>query len=384
LKKLAIVITHPIQYYAPWFQLLAKEKNLGLKVFYTWSQSAQKVKDSGFGKEIKWDIPLLEGYEYEFVENTSKNPSDQHFFGIKNPNLIKKLEKFQANAILIFGWNFQSHLQVIRYFKNKIPIYFRGDSNLLDERKSLKTLLRRIWLRFVYSHITKAFYVGTNNKNYYLKHGLKQNQLIFAPHAIDNERFSLNFEQNKEQAQIWKKEIGIKENHLTFLFIGKFEEKKAPEILLQIAEKQKDKEISFLFVGNGILEKQLKEKAKNLPNVYFLPFQNQSKMPVVYHLGDVFVLPSKGPFETWGLAVNEAMACSKPIIVSNKVGSAIDLVTENGFIFDAQNISDLEKKLLFFYENKKIISEFGKKSFGIIQNWTFQEICNSIKKELQF
>ncbi len=382
MKKLAIIITHPIQYYAPWFQMLAQRNQLQLKVFYTWSQAAQQVKDCGFGKQIEWDIPLLEGYEHEFVENTSEKPSDQHFFGIKTPSLIPKIEEYKADAILVFGWNFQSHLKVIRYFKNKIPIYFRGDSNLLDEKKSLKTLLRRIWLRFVYSHITKAFYVGTNNKNYYLKHGLKENQLIFAPHSIDNQRFSLNFEQNKKQAKIWKQEIGIKENHLTFLFIGKFESKKNPEILLKIAEQCHQKEISFLFVGNGILEEKLKKQAANLANVHFLPFQNQSKMPIVYQLGDVFVLPSKGPFETWGLAINEAMACGKPVIASTKVGCAVDLISKNGYIFEAENENQLLSIILEIDEKKNYINTLSNNSLETIKVWNFEKICSAIEKEL--
>ncbi len=59
-------------------------------------------------------------------------------------------------------------------------------------------------------------------------------------------------------------------------------------------------------------------------------------MPILYRLGNVFCLPSKGPGETWGLAVNEAMASSRPVIVSNKVGCAADLVSEgaNGYLFN--------------------------------------------------
>ena len=73
--KLAIVTTHPIQYNAPWFRLLAKEPGVEIKVFYTWEQSKNNDKyDPGFGRMVEWDIPLLEGYEYTFVKNTSTSP----------------------------------------------------------------------------------------------------------------------------------------------------------------------------------------------------------------------------------------------------------------------------------------------------------------------
>src|SRR5438067_5308801 len=121
-KKLAIVSSHPIQYNAPFFKLLAERKKIEVKVFYTWSQAKEKVYDPGFGREREWDIPLLDGYEYEFVTNTSKNPGSHHFKGIKNPDLINKIEAWGATALLVFGWSFQSHLKCIRYFKNKIPV----------------------------------------------------------------------------------------------------------------------------------------------------------------------------------------------------------------------------------------------------------------------
>lgn len=382
MRKLAIVISHPIQYYAPWFKMLSQNGKIQVKVFYTWSQAAKKVEDSGFGKQIEWDIPLLEGYDYEFINNTSKDANGESFFGIKTPLLIPKIKEWKADAILVFGWNFHSHLKVLIHFKGKIPIYFRGDSNLLDEKLGIKTFLRRNWLRFVYSRISKAFYVGKNNKAYYLKHGLTEKQLIFAPHAIDNNRFSEKSKEKIKQAEKWKSELGIPKNHIVFLFIGKFEEKKDPEIILKAAEKLLDKEISFLFVGNGILEDSLRKQAKKNTNIFFLPFQNQSTMPTVYRLGDVFILPSKGPFETWGLAVNEAMACNKAIIVSDKVGCAVNLVSNNGFIFSSGRVNELVEKINFFYENKEKITEFGINSQVNISKWSFSEICLAIEREV--
>src|ERR1700722_3761487 len=100
MKKLAIVTTHPIQYYAPWFKLLAKSKIVLPKVFYTWGQSQQGTNyDPGFGKKVEWDIPLLEGYDHSFVENIAAKPGSHHFNGIVNPGLINEINKWQPDAI---------------------------------------------------------------------------------------------------------------------------------------------------------------------------------------------------------------------------------------------------------------------------------------------
>ncbi|HXO74089.1 MAG TPA: glycosyltransferase, partial [Puia sp.] len=169
MKRLAIITTHPIQYNAPWFRMLAQSNRLLVKVFYTWEQSQQGSKfDPGFGKKIEWDIPLLEGYEYCFVKNTAAEPGTHHFKGVINPTLNKEVESWNPDAVLVFGWSFSSHLACMRYFKGRIPVLFRGDSTLLDDKPGVKKWLRRVFLRWVYRFIDYALYVGINNKNYFL------------------------------------------------------------------------------------------------------------------------------------------------------------------------------------------------------------------------
>jgi glycosyltransferase involved in cell wall biosynthesis len=377
MKKLAVITTHPIQYNAPLFKLISKRGNIQLKVFYTWSQSKEKVFDKKFGREVKWDIPLLEGYDYTFVENTSKNPGSGTFKGVINPTLIKEIEAWKPDALMIFGWNHQSHFKAMRYFKGRIPVYFRGDSTLIDEKAGLRTFLRRLWLKFVYRFTDYAFYAGQNNKAYFKAHGLKEEQLFFAPHAIDNERFMQDDKNRQEAADKLRHKLGIGKDELVFLFCGKFEPKKNPIILLNAAKAFP--EYKFLFVGNGELEERMKQEAGD--NIIFSAFQNQSQMPVIYRTGDVFVLPSKGPGETWGLAVNEAMACGKAVLVSDKTGCAPDLIKkgENGYVFQSGNIEDLTKKITLFAEES---DAFGQKSKEIIKDWSFEEIANAVENKL--
>ena len=102
-KKLAIITTHPIQYNAPLFQLLEDRNNIGFKVFYTWGEKVLQEKyDPGFGKNIQWDIPLLDGYEYEFVNNIARHPGTHHFRGINNPSLVDSIKKWKADAVLVY------------------------------------------------------------------------------------------------------------------------------------------------------------------------------------------------------------------------------------------------------------------------------------------
>ena len=382
-KRLAIITTHPIQYNAPLFKILAERNIIDIKVFYTFSQSGEgRQFDTGFGKVIEWDIPLLEGYDHEFINNIAERPGTGHFSGINNPTLISSIEVWKPDAILVYGWSFKAHLQCIRHFKNKIPVLFRGDSNLLDKKCALKKIARTVLLKWVYRKVDYALYVGTANKAYYLKNGLKEKQLFFVPHAIDNNRFCSNEQLFKQKALLKKLELGIAEKDIVFLFAGKLEPKKNPELLIKAFQQLKEK-AHLVIVGNGVLEKKLKEQYYSA-NIHFMAFQNQREMPVIYRMGDVFVLPSSGPGETWGLAVNEAMASSSPVIVSDKCGSAFDLVEngKNGYVFRSNDIEDLSKKMKLMLDKNKV-RVMGERSKQIIKYWSFEIICIEIEKIIQ-
>ena len=384
MKNLAIITTHPIQYYAPLFRLLHQRGKVNIKVFYTWGEEAKgKIFDPGFGAIRSWDIPLLEGYSYEFVKNVSKSPGSSHFGGIVNPDIIERIKVFNADALLVFGWAFNSHLKVVRHFKGNIPVYFRGDSTLLDEAHgfSLKKYARRLFLRWVYRNIDKAFYVGTNNKAYYKAHGLKEQQLVYAPHAIDNDRFDDKDGKYNGAAIQWKKEMNISDNAMVVLFAGKLEGKKNPLFLIEASKLLR--QFHFIIIGNGILEDEIKQQAINLKNVTVMPFQNQSMMPIVYRLADIFVLPSHGPGETWGLALNEAMACEIIVVASNKCGGAIDLISEgkNGFII-SPNCKAFIYALEKISHDEMLIASGGKMSKEIIRQFSFSHIATEIENQL--
>ncbi|MBV6641976.1 MAG: glycosyltransferase family 4 protein [Cyclobacteriaceae bacterium] len=374
--KLAIVLTHPVQYYVPIFQMLSNRGKVHPKVFYTWSQWESENFDKDFKMSIRWDIPLFEGYEYEFVENIATHPGIYSFDGIRNPTLLSRIMDFGADTVLVFGWNYQSHLTLMRKLKGKIPVYFRGDSTLLDEKRGVRTFLRRIWLKWVYRYVDKVFYVGQKNKAYFKAHGLKENQMVYAPHVIDNQRFAGH--QNGD----WKSRLGLQSGDIVVLFVGKFESKKNPLLLMDaILESQRD-DIKLIMVGSGELHTEIENRA-NSEKVILLPFQNQSKMPEIYGMGDILCLPSQGPGETWGLAVNEAFACGLPAMVSDKVGCYSDLIIEGqtGFVFESGNKGQLIQIIESL--DKLRLKEMGEHANELAaRKFSYELLISSIENEL--
>ncbi|HRO41279.1 MAG TPA: glycosyltransferase family 4 protein [Flavipsychrobacter sp.] len=382
MKKLAIIDSHPIQYNAPVFKLLAERKHVQIKVFYTWGESVlQKKFDPGFGKTIEWDIPLLEGYDYQFVENVAQNPNASSYSGIDNPHIFRDIDAWQPDFLLIFGWSFKTNLRILRHYRGKIPIIFRGDSTLLREKKrlSVKKVLRRLFLTWIYRHVDVALYVGSKNREYYLAHGLKQEQLVYAPHAIDNHRFADLDEQRNNEAAAWRSDLGIPTDHLVVLYAGKLEPVKNLDFVIDLAQDMQEIPLSFIIVGNGPEEARLKQKASALKQVKFIDFQNQGKMPLVYRLGDVVILCSQS--ETWGLALNEAMSCGRAVMASSTCGGGADLIQEgaNGIVFELNDKEKVKRYLTTLQSNPNELAIAGKLSKKIIADFSFAKIAEAIE-----
>ena len=232
--------------------------------------------------------------------------------------MISAIAQFHPDALLVYGWNFDGHWATMRHFKSRVPVWFRGDSTLIDPLPFWKKALRKLLLTQVYRSVDRAFYVGKANKRYFLWAGLHESQLNYAPHAVDNDYFMRDDEARMEMAAAKRRELGIDPDATVFLFVGKLEAIKQPEMLGRAFARIKSTNAHLIYIGSGAMDEALKSEFSTLPNIHFVGFKNQQSMPIWYRVGDVLCLPSIT--ETWGLAVNEAMACGCTAIVSNRVG----------------------------------------------------------------
>jgi glycosyltransferase involved in cell wall biosynthesis len=378
--RLGIVISHPIQYYAPWFRFLAKSEKLDLKVFYLWDFGVRETRDRAFKASFAWDIPLLDGYAHEFVPNTSRDPGTHHFGGLDNPTLVARLAVWQPEALLLLGYAYRSQLRVI--FSRRLrraPLLFRGDSHELAPSRGWKDRFKRAIRRRLFRRFRAVLAVGRANADYFRSSGVPEARIHFVPHCVDNERFRAAQPAAEAEAAVWKLELGIPRDTTVILFAGKFETKKQPLELLQAFQGLRDTvnvPAALLLVGSGALESELRRRAvaEIGRTVFIAPFQNQHAMPRVYAAGDLLVLPSRGRGETWGLVVNEAMNLGKPAIVSSHVGCGPDLVTpgETGWVFPAGDIGALTECLHTAAQNPERLRTMGAAARRRVEAYSYE------------
>lgn len=339
MRRLAIILSHPVQYYSPWFRWLRAHTPLEFHVFYLWEFGVTMQRDPQFGTVLQWDVDLLAGYDSEFVPNVARDPGTHHFGGLDNPGLTTRLAAWRPDAVLLFGYNWLSHQRVVWWARRHgVPLLFRGDSHLLG-REQLP-ILRRLPLRFLYRQFAAFAYVGEANRDYFRALGVPDTRLFFAPHSVNAEHFNPADPATRAAAEKLRNELGLAGRRVV-LFAGKFSAAKQPAALLEAFLAVATPADALVLVGDGAEKTRLAALAATRPDAHvrFLPFANQSEMPARYLVADLFVLPSRGHYETWGLAVNEAMHLGVPCLVSDRVGCQRDLVTpgETGWVFAAED-----------------------------------------------
>lgn len=378
--RLAIVSSHPIQYNAPLFRKLASLSNMSIKVFYSWEGPVSSA-DPEFGHPVTWDLPLLEGYEWEMLANRARDPGTHRFSGLDNPDMVRIIEAWGPDAVLVYGWSSKTHLRVMRHFKGRRPVLFRGDSTLLSATGGARRLLRIPALRWVYGHVDLALYPGQRNRDYLLRCGVPADRMMWMPHAVDNSRFATDHQTREADAAAIRARLGVKPSETTFLFAGKLVDRKQPELLIQAfnaARWDTRGPPHLIFAGAGPLEEGLRALSRGSDRIHFIGFQNQTSMPVAYRLGDVYVLPSSR--ETWGLGVNEAMACARPVLVSDRVGCAPDLAADKPFarIFEADKSLSLSAAMIELDGLKPYLPDMGRSAARFISDWSIDSAAGTI------
>jgi glycosyltransferase involved in cell wall biosynthesis len=340
--RLAILASHPIQYYAPLYRELAK--TIDLEVMFAHRATPADQARAGFGVAFDWDIELTDGYPSRFLTNVSRMPGSDRFSGCDTPDIGERLRQGRFDALMVLGWHLKSYVQGIMAAKRRrLPVLVRGDSQLATPRSALRRMVKTAAFPALLRMFDAALYVGQRSRAYYHHYGYPSRQLFFSPHCVDNAWF-FGRATEAERMRI-RNRFGIGGDVTLILFAGKLVAFKRPQDLIGAAAlcRARGERIEILIAGDGELRPSLVIAAReaNVP-LHMLGFCNQTEMPAAYAAADCLVLPSDER-ETWGLVANEALACSRPIIVSDACGCGDDLARDGvvGRVFPLGNIEAL-------------------------------------------
>jgi glycosyltransferase involved in cell wall biosynthesis len=347
--RLAVVDTNPVQYRVPLWRQIQRDGRIAIKVFYASRLGLEAAKVPGFGESWVWDIPLLDGYEHEFLNSAGlpllpKPGSDRYPLGLK-----RRLERGRFDAVLVFGYVSAPALAgMVAGWRTRTPLILRGESHEHGATLSVRKRFKRLLLPPLLRHLDAFLAIGAWNREYWLGLGVPEDKIWVAPYSVDNDCFRQRLVEDPNRSQELRASWGAGPKDVVFLYCAKLSGVKAPEVLVEAFARLLDLPgARLVMVGIGPMEAELKVRAGalGLSRIRWEGFVNQRDLPFYYRAADVFVLPSR--FEPWGLVVNEALACGTPCIVSDVVGCGPDLVDARGtgLVFKRDDVDSLESAL---------------------------------------
>jgi glycosyltransferase involved in cell wall biosynthesis len=383
--RLAYLVSHPIQYQSPLLRSIAQDAAIDLTVFFGSDFSMRGYKDKDFGVEVKWDVPLLEGFRYEILPAVRDNGTEGVFSPISR-GILGRLRGFDALWVHGYATVNQMH-GILAANALGIPVLVRSDSQLKDRpRGGLKLAVKAAFFALLRNLVDGVLVSGTLNREYWRHYMGEDFPLFMLPYAVDNEWFQRQCALAAETRGELQAELRIEAGRPAILFASKLQTRKLCSDLVEayaryIAE---DERPYLLIVGDGeergALERQV--AALGLTGVRFCGFRNQSEMPRYLEIADVFVLPAR--HEPWGLIVNEAMNAGCAIIVSDDVGAQPDLVTDGveGCVYPVGDVDALTDALRRVLGTPGTSTEMGRRALERVNQWSFEADIAGLRRAL--
>ncbi|PKP72146.1 MAG: glycosyltransferase family 1 protein [Alphaproteobacteria bacterium HGW-Alphaproteobacteria-5] len=377
-KRVCVVNSHPIQYYAPFYAHLARDAEIELEVFYLSDASLRGAVDPGFGRTVKWDIDLLAGYQHRFVGRSYRTVIPAGFFSLVTPELFGAIYRGKFDVVTIHGYAHAANLIAIAAARlSGARIFFRCDTNAVLAKKKRQSLAKRLFVKGVFAACHTMLTIGTRNREFYRWMGVPERKLVQVPFSVDNRRFFAASRLSAAERADIRGSLGIRDDRPALLFVSKFMPGKRPDLLVEAAGQLAGEGhgLHLVMAGSGDMEGELRRLAETFPQlpVSFPGFVNQSEMPRLLAACDVLIFPST--IDQWGLIVNEAMAVGMPVVVGADAGCAPDLVEDgiNGYIVPSNDLDALRQALGRLVIDAGLRREMAKASLDMIETWSFRE-----------
>jgi glycosyltransferase involved in cell wall biosynthesis len=386
--RIAILNSHPIQYFAPLYAYLNTAPDLEVTALYLSDVSVRGGKDVGFGCDVKWDVDLLGGYRSVFLGEAADKCEPGGFWSLIAPHVWSELRSGRYDVLWLHGHNYAANLLALAAAKSVgLPVMMRGETHLGLPCHGIKSTLRRPLVGALYRACDRVLAIGSANADFYRAMGVADDKIFLVPYSVDNNRFITMANLTREQKVEARKRYRIPPAPPSVLYAAKLTRRKRPGDLLTAVRRlklQTDHPFTVVMAGSGELEPELRDfcTQQGLENVVFTGFINQSELPTLYGATDIFVLPSE--HEPWGLAVNEAMCARLPVVVYREVGCVVDLVRHgvNGYTPSAGDIDGLARALKDLIEDESLRKQQGQASLTRIQQWSYRQCLDGIRSAM--
>jgi glycosyltransferase involved in cell wall biosynthesis len=334
-----VLCSHPIQYYAPLYRSLAKRGNIRVKVVFLSDAGAADHFDKGFGRNVMWDVPLLEGYDHVTLQPGSEITA-RGFWRRYDGKLPAVLNEIRPDWILLYGYASRMNWAAKHWAgRHGARLAYWSDSNIRDPRPRSGAVVKRLLLsRLFFRRLDAVLVTSEANRQYVLRYGAIWSQLHRVPFSIDVNRFqrpaTSPLGDRRDYDFVWAgKLIPLKRSH-DYL------------AALDLLAQRSTVRPRALMIGDGPLRSEILAASAALRaggTLEYPGFVNQRRMPAALQNADTLVFTSE--IEAFGLAALEAAAAGLALVVADNIGCVgpQDVAREgvNALTFKARDVAGL-------------------------------------------
>jgi glycosyltransferase involved in cell wall biosynthesis len=374
--RVLAVCAHPVQYMSPILRLMARHPQLDLKVAYCSLRGATAGHDPEFNATVQWDVPLLDGYDW--IEVPNRGSGSESFFGLHNPGLWKMILDGHYDAVLIYTGYPRSSFW-ISYFASKLSrtaFIFGTDATTLVPMTgpSWKKYVKRLVWPILYRLASQVIVPSNGTRDLMRSLGIPEERITLTPYSVDNDWW-LARSREVDRAAV-RASWGVPSETAVLLFCAKLQPWKRPQDLLQAFAQSNLQNAVLIIAGEGPLRAAMEKQATSLgiaDRVRFLGFVNQTQLPALYTASDLLVLPSS--YEAFGVVVNEAYMCGCPVVASDHVGAARDLIApvNPNLVYPCGEVPGLARILHDTLRDRTRLAQLGEAARRHMETWSPRE-----------
>ena len=331
--RLAVLITHPIQYFRPVFAELAKQPGLELRVFFGCDHGLRSSLDPDFGVSFAWDLPANEGFPHAFMSQAPLEQLSRLRCALPLAwRAARSISAWQPDRVLVFAYTpvFISLSTLLLKIRGQALLLRADGTDRAFPCSWLKSSIKDAVLRLWYRQFRHVFPIGTDSDRHFARLGVPQPHRHPVSYAVDVDFFAHQQQRWSHQRSRLRRELGIAPTDLVLLWSAKMTPVKAPFLVVEALAAMQEavrQRLWLVAMGDGPLRQSFEAQLQPLlpGRSHFLGFCNQSEIGRGYAMADALVFPSTQG-ETWGLVVNEALQFGLAVIASDHPGCVADLL----------------------------------------------------------
>jgi glycosyltransferase involved in cell wall biosynthesis len=362
--RVAVVAGEPTPYRIPHLRALAARPELELTVFYAAPTVQRRT----------W---VLEHQEAVFLSGPQLPLSRvlHHDYAL-TPGIWRRLDR-GFDLVVVGGWSLMATQLAIAWCRtHRVPYALMSDNHLLEPRPAWVRAVKRAVLPRIVPQAAAWLVPGSLARDHIVRYGARPDRTIVFPLTVDVHALTLRANELRPRRFELRSRLGIEEGAVAILHVGRLIEQKAPDDLVRAvarAHSETALPLTLVLVGDGPEEQRLRTLADDLdvPTV-FAGMLAGDDLIAAYVAADVFALVSRR--ETWGVVVNEAMASGLPLVLSDQVGAARDLLElgANGALVPAGVVAAQGAALAKLAADPELRSAYGRRSRELVAGWGYE------------